>query len=304
MTSSNDNNRCKLLILDIDINQISIDNLRTYFTFYGPIEWIETFPKSSSAIIYFVSYLSVDRLVNDRTCTIGEINLRLRRFRYDQTNWHIDSHTLHVKLNSTLYSTYVLNETSLRYCFQDYQSYINKIDINNDNQALISFSNYDYVDQILLMPSNRYMINGESIILERIIQKLNKKSRWDQPPIPLTTIPTLSARDPIVHKLITHIEYLTKQIREQPNHSRNEIERLEAEVFILKNENANLKLKQELSLNKNIEKRLTVLEDISNRIVKKKYHENRRERSYSNNHEKQIKRRRKYKINDDYSDSP
>jgi hypothetical protein len=42
------------------------------------------------------------------------------------------------------------------------------------------------------------------------------------------------------------------------------------------------------------------LEYISNRLVNKQYHHNRRERSNSN--EKQSKRRRKYQINDDYSD--
>jgi len=43
------------------------------------------------------------------------------------------------------------------------------------------------------------------------------------------------------------------------------------------------------------------LEDISNRLVNEKYLHNRRERSNSN--EKRSKRRRKYQINDDYSDS-
>ncbi len=61
------------------------------------------------------------------------------------------------------------------------------------------------------------------------------------------------------------------------------------------------KWKQDLSLNKNIEQRLMALEDISNRLVNEKYIHNRRERSNSN--EKRSKRRRKYQINDDYSDS-
>jgi len=302
MTSSINNNRCKLLVLDLDTNQTSIDDLRTFFVSYGPVEWIETFPGSTSAIIYFVSYLIVDRIINYRTCLIGQNNVRLRRFRLDRNNWHIDSHTLHVKLTAPTYSSCVLTEAVLRYCFRDYQSYINKVDIIHDNQALISFSNYDYVDQILLMPSSMFIIDGVSLVFERMMEKINKKSRWDQPPVPLTTIPLLSVRDPVVHKLISHIEYLTKQLREQPSHSRNEMERLEAEVFILKNENAQLKSKQELSLNKNIEQRLVVLEDISNRLVNKQHHHNRRERSNSN--EKRPKRQRKYKINDDYSDSP
>lgn len=79
---------------------------------------------------------------------------------------------------------------------------------------------------------------------------------------------------------------------EQPNSVRNEIERLEAEIFILKNENATLKSKQNSSLNNNIERRLTALEDISNRFVNQNV-------SYGN----QSKRRRKYRVNDDeYSD--
>jgi hypothetical protein len=152
------------------------------------------------------------------------------------------------------------------------------------------------------------------------MEKIPRKSRWDQPTDPITTIPVLSVRDPVVHKLISHIEYLTKQLRgkriyfdcirifilimiEQPNHTRNELERLEAEVFILKNENAKLKSKQNLLANKNIEQRLAALEDISNRFVNQKehHHPNRRERSSSN--EKQSKRRRKYRVDDDdYSD--
>ncbi len=63
MTSSFTNNHYKLLILDLDTNKITLENLRTYFTSYGPIEWIETFPGTTSAIIYFVSYLVVDHLV-------------------------------------------------------------------------------------------------------------------------------------------------------------------------------------------------------------------------------------------------
>jgi len=301
MTSSINNNRCKLLILDLNINKISVSDLRTYFSSYGPVEWIETFPGSTSAIIYFVSYLTVDYLVKLRTCLIGQNSIRLRRYRLDQNNWHIDSHTLHVKLSTPVYSNNILNESALRFCFRDFQSYITKLDIIYDNQALIFFSNYDYVDQILLQPSNMFIINGITLVFERMMEKIPKKSRWDQAPTPLTTVPVLSVRDPVVHKLISHIEYLTKQLREQPNHSRNEIERLEAEVFILKNENAKLKSKQNLSSNKNIEQRLIALEDISNQLVnKKEYYNKRRERSNSN--ENQSKRRRKYKIDNDSSD--
>jgi len=44
------------------------------------------------------------------------------------------------------------------------------------------------------------------------------------------------------------------------------------------------------------------LEDISNRLVNKQHHHNRRERSHSK--ENRPKRQRIYTINDDYPDSP
>jgi len=293
MTSSLNINRCKLLVLDLDINKISIADLRTHFSSYGPIEWIETFPDSTSAIIYFVSYLIVDKLIQQRTSFIGQNKIRLRRFRLDSNNWHIDSHTLYVKL-STLNCQ--INETTLRFCFRNFQSSITKFDFLQDNQALISFSNYDYVDQILLMSSDMFIINGIPLQFERMMEKIPKKSRWDQGPDSLTTTPILSVRDPVVHKLVSHIEYLTKQLGEKSNHTRNEIKRLEAEVFILKNENAKLKSKENLSANKNLEQRLMALEDISNRFI----NHNRCKRSSSI--EKQSKRRRKYRVNDDDDD--
>jgi hypothetical protein len=213
MTSPINNNRCILLILDLDINKISINDLQTFFKSYGPIEWIETFPKSSSAIISFVSYLIVDRLVSSRTCLIGQNKLRLRRFRSDQTNCHIDSHVLCIKLPSLAYSNYVFTEESLRNYLRNYRSYIDKLDIINGKQALITFSDYDYVDQILLVPSNMFMVNDETLILERIMPKPNQTSRWNEPSVPLSTVPVLSERDPVVYKLITHIERLVKQLR-------------------------------------------------------------------------------------------
>ncbi|CAF4410860.1 unnamed protein product, partial [Rotaria magnacalcarata] len=72
----------------------------------------------------------------------------------------------------------------------------------------------------------------------------------DQVVVPLTTKPILADRDPVVYKLLIHIEHLAKQLRGQPNQARNKIEQLEAEVFILKNENARLKSKHELLSNK------------------------------------------------------
>ncbi len=213
MTSSINNNRCKLLVLDLDINKITLNNLRTFFSSYGPVEWIETFPGTTSAIIYFASYLIVDHLIKYRTCLIGQNKIRLRRFRLDQNNWHIDSHTLHMKFSTSVYPNCLLTEATLRFCFRDFQSNITKLDIIQDNQALISFSNYDYVDQILLLPSNMFVINGISLVFERMMEKIIKKSRWDEAPAPLTTVPVLSARDPVIHKLMSHIEYLTKQLR-------------------------------------------------------------------------------------------
>jgi hypothetical protein len=216
------NNRCKLLVLDLDINKINLVDLRTYFSSYGPVEWIETFPGSSSAIIYFVSYLTVDRLIKQRIGLIGQNNIRLRRFRLDSNNWHIDSYTLHVKLSIPIYTDCILNEETLRFCFQDFQNSITKLDLIQDNQALISFSNYDYVDQILLIsPPDMFSINGIPLVFERMMDKIPRKSRWDQPPDPLSTIPVLSVRDPVVHKLISHIEYLTKQLRGRRIHFKN-----------------------------------------------------------------------------------
>lgn len=209
MTSSISNNRFKLLVLDLDVQQISIETLRKYFTAYGPVEWVQIFPESTSAMIFFVSYIIVDHLIPHGTCFIGENRVRLRRYRLDQNNWHIDSHTLYVKLNSSL----TLTEQSLRQCFRKYQSQITKIDVIHDNQALISFSNYDCVDQILLMPMNSYHIERIPLVFERMMEKIRKKSRWDQKPTTLSTTPVLAVRDPLAHKLISHIEYLTKQLR-------------------------------------------------------------------------------------------
>lgn len=203
MTSSIQDNRCKLLVLDLDIDKISVNDLRTYFSTYGSIEWIKTYSGSKSAIIYFTNYLTVDHLIDVRTCITNHNTLRLRRYRLDENNWHIDSQTLLVKL---ITSNNVLNESTLQYHFQDYKSHIVKVDIIDEYQALISFSNYDYVDQIILKPSTIYAF-------ERILEKPKRKSRWDQAPVPLSTQPILAVRNPVVYKLLTHIEYLTKQIR-------------------------------------------------------------------------------------------
>ena len=212
-SSSCENNRCKLLILDFDTNKTSIADLRTHFSTYAPIEYIETFTEGTSAIIYFVSYLPVDHLVQQRTAILDQKKIRLRRFRFDPHNWHIDSHTIHVKLATPVYNNHLLNEAVLRFCFRDFQSAITKLDLLEENQALISFSNYDYVDQILLLPSTTFIVNGIPLVFERMMEQIPKKSRWDQAPDPLTTIPILSKRDPLVHKLMKHIEYLTKQLR-------------------------------------------------------------------------------------------
>jgi len=182
------NNRCKLLILDIDFNQLNSNDLRTFFTFYGPIEWIEIFPRLSSAIIYFVSYLIVDRLVSYRTCLIKQNQVRLRRFRLDKINWNIDCHTLHVK-----FSNIKLTESLLLQRFQEYQSYILKINVYPNNQALIFFLDYDYIDKILLLP-----LNNQSFVLERMIQWKRSLSH---------------RRDPIINQLLNQIEYLSKQLR-------------------------------------------------------------------------------------------
>ncbi|CAF1126924.1 unnamed protein product [Adineta ricciae] len=294
MTSSISNNRFKLLVLDLDVQRISIETLRKYFTAYGPVEWVQIFPESTSAMIFFVSYMIVDHLIPCGTCFIGENRVRLRRYRLDQNNWHIDSHTLYIKLNSSL----TLTEQSLRQCFREYHSQITKIEVIHDNQALISFSNYDCVDQILLVPMNSYHIERIPLVFERMMEKIRKTSRWDQKPTCLSNTPVLAVRDPLVNKLVSHIEYLTKQLREQPGCIQNQINKLEAEVFVLRNENARLKSKQIFATNDTIEQRVKTLEDISNRLINNHYHEkNRRERSYSK--EKSSKRQRKYRVSDD-----
>ncbi len=58
-----------------------------------------------------------------------------------------------------------------------------------------------------------FIINGITLVFERMMEKIPRKSRWNQAPIPLTTTPILSVRDSVVCKLISHIEYLTKQLR-------------------------------------------------------------------------------------------
>lgn len=75
-------------------------------------------------------------------------------------------------------------------------------------------------------------------------------------------------------------------IIEQPGNSRDEIERLEAELFILKNENAQLKSKQQNHIQ---EQRRTTLEDISNRFLIEQYDH---KRLPTKSHEKPIKRLR------------
>lgn len=78
-------------------------------------------------------------------------------------------------------------------------------------------------------------------------------------------------------------------ILEQAAHDREETQRLQAEVFILKNENALLKSKEKAIPKKTISRLAMALTDISNQSVTKP-HQQQRERSPSQ--EKQIKRRR------------
>jgi hypothetical protein len=192
--SSTNSNRCKLLVFNIDTNRLNFNDLRTFFTEHGPIEWIKIFPKFSSAIIQFRSYLSVDRLVSYRRCLIDKNDVRLRRFRLDKINCHIDCHILRVK------STNVnLTESLLLNCFEKYQCHIVKINLYSNNQASIFFSDYDYVDQILLLPLNSFQINNdESLGLERMIERKRLQVR---------------KRDPIIQQLFDQIEHLSKQLR-------------------------------------------------------------------------------------------
>ncbi|UJR09450.1 hypothetical protein I4U23_013689 [Adineta vaga] len=273
MASSNhEDNRCKLLVLDIDSNQVNSDDIRRYFLTYGPIEWIEIFPKLSSAVIYFVSYLTVNRLVGVRTCFINQNQLRLRHFRPDETNWNIDIRTLRVKFHTTNQMNIKFTESTLFHCFKEYQSCIMKMTVYPNNHALLLFSDYIYVDQLLLLPINRFQIDSQPLILERLIRK-NRLQQQQQQQKPM--------RDSVIEQLWDQIEYLSKQLREKPGNSRCEIERLQAELFVLKNENAQLKSKQ------NTEQHRTALIDISNKCSNERSYQ---KRWRSNSSERETKR--------------
>ena len=69
MTSTIEDNQCKLLVLDLNTNQINTSDLHTHFKSYGPIEWIELLPKLASAVIQFTSVLVIDRLMQSPTST-------------------------------------------------------------------------------------------------------------------------------------------------------------------------------------------------------------------------------------------
>ncbi|CAF1442556.1 unnamed protein product [Rotaria sordida] len=86
MISSINNNLCKLLVLDLDINQINIDDLHTFFLSYSSVEWIKTFPESSTTIIYFIIYFIVDRLINYRRHVISQSIVRLHCVDFKQNN--------------------------------------------------------------------------------------------------------------------------------------------------------------------------------------------------------------------------
>jgi len=250
MTSLIEENRCKLLVLDLNSQQININNdLHHYFNRYAPIELIQFYPNSPSAIIHFYSYEIVDYLIHFKTCSINNQTVRLRRFRSDISTCHTDSSTLRIK------STGIepLTEESLRKCFSYHQSSIKSIELICHSQALITFENYDHVDQILLMPSHMFMINDQIVQVERILAKKKpRRSRWDQ----TNDVMTLSVRNPLMYKLVSHIEYLSKQLQEQPTQRQQEIERLENEIVTLKNENLQLKSQK---------KRSFALADITNR---------------------------------------
>ncbi|CAF1662850.1 unnamed protein product [Adineta ricciae] len=247
MASSNsyENNRCKLLVLDIDVKQLNSNDLRQYFTTYGPIEWMEIFPKFSSAIIYFVSYLIVDRLVRYRTCSINQNQLRLRHYRSDEASAHIDTRTVRIRLSNPRNTGLKLTQSRLSPCFERYQSFINKITVFPNNHALIIFSDHIYADRVLLDSNNEFQINGQSLILERLVRKSRTQQQQQRK----------QPRDVVVDQLLDRIASLSRQLREKPENSRNEIERLEAELFIIKNENAQLKSQQQR----------TALIDISNK---------------------------------------
>lgn len=213
MTSSINTNYSKLLILDIDFQIINLSDLRTYFSSYDVIQSIETYSYLKSALITFPNELIVNYFINCQTCLIKQKRLRLRRYRFQSDNWHIDSHTLLVKLSSPIFPNTLLTETTIYQYFRNYQTAITKIDLIDHNQALVSFVNYDFVDQILLMPTSMFVINGIPLVFERMMERIPKQSRWDQESVPASNKEVLSVRDPVVYKLMCHIEYLSKQLR-------------------------------------------------------------------------------------------
>lgn len=265
MTSLIEENRRKLLVLDLDSHQINSNDLYHYFNQYSPIQLIEFNPNGTSAIVHFYYYQIVDYFLYFNTCWIKDRMIRLRRFRSDLSACDVDSSTLRVKCSHSE----PLTEESLRQCFHHHQPSIKSIDVICHSQALITFEKFDHVDQILLMPSHMFTVNGQTLQLERILaRKKPRRSRWDQQPSDVTT---LAVRNPLMYKLVGHIEYLNKQLQERPTQCREEVQRLENEVVTLKNENAQLKAEK---------KRSFALKDISNR----------RERSPAN--ENSIKRHR------------
>ena len=216
MTCAIDENQCKLLVLGLNTvdSETRTQELRSYFTLHGSIEWIQLFTNGSSAVIHFTHSSTVDRLARQRTGLLGQQSIRLRRFRSDTTHWHVDSCTLYVKCNRSVPSIgAALTDVSLQHCFRTYQPYIRRLDVIDSDRALISFCDYDHVDKILLEPANNWMVHGEVLALERLMTRPVKRSRWDQRPTPSSTLPVLSERNPVVHQLITHIEYLAKQLR-------------------------------------------------------------------------------------------
>lgn len=217
MMSSFEENQRKLLVLDVDFNRISLEKIQNYFLQFGSIESIENFENFSSISIRFSTVNVVDRLVQLSFCLIENFAVRLRRFRSDLLSAHLDCFTLRMKFEAKKSKIQWLNEISLRQCFSSYQSSICSIDLIDENQALINFRHYDSVDQILLQPVEHFRINNCSLQLERIMTKSHRKTRWDDPSQPLTNQPTLAQRNPLVYRLLSHIEYLTKKLRGKKN---------------------------------------------------------------------------------------
>jgi len=83
----------------------------------------------------------------------------------------------YVKFRRTIGIHTKLTQSALLYCFEKYRSNITDVNIYSNNQGLIFFSDYNYVDELLLLSSNSFKINNESLVVERMMQRKRFQSK-------------------------------------------------------------------------------------------------------------------------------